>query len=627
MNLLQAENVSKTLGDKLLFKDLSISVNQGQRIALIGKNGCGKSTLLRILAGKDKADSGIISTRKDLQMAYMAQEPEFNMNHTVEEAIFRFDHPQMNAIRHYEAMLIKQELHPESFDEAELNSAMEEITRLNAWEFEYDVKQILSKLNIHDFEKPIKHLSGGQLKRVALASVLISRPELFILDEPTNHLDVEMIEWLENYFKQIDCTLLMVTHDRYFLDNVCNEIIELSQSDPQRYKGNYAYYLEKKAERTASKEKEIEKARNTYSRELEWMRRMPKARGTKAKSRIDQFYDTEKVAKQRIQQDKLSIDVKTERLGGKILELHKISKQFGDKKLFLSFSHTFKTGEKVGLVGPNGSGKSTFINLLAGLEQADTGKIVQGETVKVGYYTQKHADFDPQKRVLEIITDIADNIPLADGRSLTAAQLLMKFLFPKEQHYTMVEKLSGGEKRRLYLLTILIKNPNFLILDEPTNDLDIQTLNVLHEFLESFKGCMIIVSHDRYFMDTLVDHLFIFDGEGNIKDYNGNYTAYREEKDEWTEKNQISQREEKKEIKQAKSNVDKKIGFKEKFEFEQLEKQIPELENMLIQLNEKLNSGISNHEELMKVTNELGEKQQELEEKTNRWLELSEIIN
>ena len=627
MNLIQAENISKTMGDKLLFKDLSMSINQGQRVALIGKNGTGKSTLLRILAGRDKSDSGIVSMRKDLIIAFMAQEPEFDLSQTIDEAIFGFDHPQVKAIRNYEKLLIKQQLNPETFDQNELNFAMEEITRLNAWEFEHDVKQILARLSINQFEQKLGTLSGGQLKRVALASVLIMRPDLFILDEPTNHLDVDMIEWLENYFKRLECSLLMVTHDRYFLDNVCNEIIELSKDETQRFKGNYAYYLEKKAERIAQREREIEKARNIYSTELEWMRRMPKARGTKAKSRIDQFYETEKVAKQRISNDKLSIDVKTERLGGKILELHKISKQYGDKKLFQSFSHTFKTGEKVGLVGPNGSGKTTFLNMLAGLETPDTGKLVLGETVKIGYYTQKHAAFDPEKRVLEVITDIADHIPLADGRSLSASQLLIKFLFPKEQHYTQVEKLSGGERRRLFLLSILIQNPNFLILDEPTNDLDIQTLNVLHEFLLQFKGCVVIVSHDRYFMDTLVDHLFVFDGQGNIKDYNGNYTDYREE----LQANQINIKAENTSNsnaeKSVKSEKEKKIGFKEKFEFEQLEKQIPALELEIQNLNKELNSGISDHSKLSSIAQILGSKQTELDEKTNRWIELSELLS
>jgi ATP-binding cassette subfamily F protein uup len=496
---------------------------------------------------------------------------------------------------------------------------------LKAWDMEAKVKEILGRLDIHQLDQKMGTLSGGQRKRVSLAALLIREPDLLILDEPTNHLDIDMIEWLEGWLRQSNLTLLMVTHDRYFLDNVCNDVLELDRESIQRFKGNYAYYLEKKEAMREAFNSEVEKARNTYSRELEWMRRMPKARGTKSKARIDQFYDIKDKAHQRLKEDQVQLSVKMNRLGGKILELVKVSKGYGERTLIEPFTYTFKKGEKIGIVGKNGCGKSTLLKMITGELATDSGKITTGETVIFGYYSQDGMKMSDEKRVIEVVKDVADVIPLADGRNLTASQLLQLFLFPPQMQYTPVGKLSGGEKRRLYLLTVLMKNPNFLILDEPTNDLDIQTLNILQDFLESFGGCVLIVSHDRYFMDILADHLFVFEGNGVIRDYNGNYTDYRLELAD-QEKQKQSQPAAKVsapvEVQVKKEKV--KPSFKETHEYEQLEKEIPKLEARIEELATEMNSGISDHLRLSEISQEIKKLTDSLDEKSLRWLELAE---
>lgn len=620
MNYLSVENLTKSFGDRVLFESLTFGIDQGQKIAFIAKNGTGKSTFLKILFGTEGYDSGNIVFRKGIKTGFLQQSPSFSEKATIEQVVFQSDSEQIKAILEYE----KAAKNPN--DSETLQLAFDKMDALDAWNYETKIKQILGQLNIHNLNQKVSELSGGQQKRIALAQVLIEEPDFLILDEPTNHLDIEMIEWLENYLSKENTTLLMVTHDRYFLERVCNEIIELDDRTLYKYKGNYSYFLEKKQERQEVFEANVAKAKNLYRKELEWMRRMPKARGTKAKYREDAFYKTEEIAKQKKDEGKVSIEINMNRLGGKILEVHHARKSYGDLKILDDFNFVFKKKERVGIVGKNGVGKTTFLNILLGQESLDGGKIVQGETVVFGYYTQKGMQLKDSKRVIETIKDIAEVIPLTKGKKLTAAQLLEKFLFPKHMHYNYVEKLSGGEKRRLYLLTILMKNPNFLILDEPTNDLDIITLNVLEDFLEDFPGCLMIVSHDRYFMDKLVDHLFVFEGDGKVKDFIGKYNDYRlalkqEVSKEKAEKKQDHIQENKPKQEQTKT----KLSYKEKVEFEQLEKEIPLLESKKEELNQLLIDNTSNHEELMKITEELGEVSQMLDDKTDRWLELSEF--
>ena len=586
---------------------------------MIAKNGAGKSTLLRIVAGRDVADSGDVVFRNDISVAFLDQDPAYEPEKTIQETVFSWNDPRMDAIRKYELLL------EQNADGAVLEQAIRKVEDLKAWDIEARVKEILGRLNIHNLAQKMGTLSGGQRKRVALAALLVREPDLLILDEPTNHLDIDMIEWLESWLRRSNVSILMVTHDRYFLDQVCTDILELDRESIQRYKGNYAYYLEKKEAARQAFNSEVEKARNTFTRELEWMRRMPKARGTKAKARIDQFYEIKDKASQRLKDDQIQLSVKMNRLGGKILELVKVSKRYGETVLIEPFTYTFKRGEKIGIVGKNGCGKSTLLKMITGDLESDSGKITTGETVVFGYYAQDGIKLSPDKRVIEVIKDVADVIPLADGRNLTASQLLNLFLFPPPMQYTPVEKLSGGEKRRLYLLTVLMKNPNFLILDEPTNDLDIQTLNILQEFLESYTGCVLIVSHDRYFMDTLADHLFIFEGNGIIRDYNGNYTDYRSELSE-KEKSSTQAPKQVPEMVVEKSKSNVKPSFKEVHEFNQLDAEIPKLEEKLQQLTHELNSGISDHVELNRLGEELKTLNEMLEEKTMRWLELSEKI-
>ena len=637
LNYLSVEAVSKAYGAKKLFDKISFGLNQGQRIALIAKNGAGKSTLLKIITGKEIADEGNVTFRKDITVTYLNQNPVFDENDTVVEAIYNTNNPALKAVREYEFALEAFEADMNDQTSERLEKATEQMNDQDAWQMDSKVKEVLQRLKIAFLDKQIGVLSGGQKKRVALAKVLIDEPQLLILDEPTNHLDVEMIEWLENYLINKDLTLLLVTHDRYFLDSVCTEIIEIDNTKLYSYKGNFQYYVEKKAEREAIESAEIDKAKNLYTRELEWVRKMPKARGTKAKYRVDQFEVTKEKAFSGKKEEKLELGVKMNRIGSKILELIKIKKAFGDTKIINDFSYIFKKGEKIGIVGKNGAGKSTFLNMIMELEKPDAGKITTGETIVYGYYSQEGMKLNEEKRVIEVVKDIAEYIPLADGSKLSASGLLTKFLFPPDVQYGFVSKLSGGERRRLFLMTILIKNPNFLILDEPTNDLDIVTLSVLEDFLTNFQGCVMIVTHDRYFMDKLVDHLFVFEGDGVVRDFPGNYTEYREKK-EWEERQRsavpveapVKKAEEKKEepvvVKAPEPANKRKASFKEKFEYEQLEKEIAALEKEKEELSEKLNSGISDHAEIMKCSERIAKIISELDEKGLRWLELSEIM-
>lgn len=649
MNLLSAENLSKSYGTRVLFKGISFGIDAGEKVALVAKNGTGKTTLLKMIAGTESPDTGAITTRKDIRIAFLDQDPKLDPSKTVLQVIFEGDSPELNIIREYERLLETYADIPNGIEL--LGKAQQRMDELNAWDHETRIKQILSELGIEKFDQLVSKLSGGQVKRVALASALIREPELLIMDEPTNHLDMEMTEWLENYLSSREIALLLVTHDRYFLDRVCTEILELEDGSLFRYKGNYSYYVEKKAEREIQREAELGKARNLYRRELEWVRKMPRARGTKAKARVDAFDNVKEKALQKRSNNKLDIAIKTERLGGNIIEAIKVRKSFGDKKILNDFSYTFKKGEKIGIVGKNGCGKSTLLNMLQGLEAPDSGKILTGETVVFGYYSQGGLTIKEDKRVIEVVRDIAEYIPLANGMKLSAGMLLERFLFAPELQYAYVSRLSGGEKRRLFLCTVLMKNPNFLIMDEPTNDLDIITLSALEDFLVDFTGCLLIVSHDRYFMDRVVDHIFAFEGNGELKDFPGNYSEYREWKlleegkrkrasplklqrakeeekqKQETEKNlstevfqeQIAENE----VKKTREEVKKKRSYKDQREFEQLEKEIPELEANIKMLEERISSG-TDYAEIQKLSTEYQQKTAELERKTSRWIELSE---
>lgn len=617
MNYLQVDNLSKAYGERVLFNQISFGLQQGQKTALVARNGAGKSTLMRILAGKEIADSGEVVFRKDLRVAFLDQEPFFEPHQSIQEAVFAWKDPRLEAIRNYE-MLVDS-----GADGDQLQEAIRQVDDLKAWDMEAKVKEVLGQLDLHNLDQQMGSLSGGQRKRVALAAILIQEPDLLFLDEPTNHLDIDMIEWLESWLRQSTMTLLMVTHDRYFLDNVCNDILELDREEMKRYKGNYAYFLEKKASFKEAFNSEVEKARNLFTKELEWMRRMPKARGTKAKARIDQFYDIKDKASQRLKEEQVQLSVKMNRLGGKILELIKVSKSFGEKQIIAPFTYTFKRGEKIGIAGKNGSGKSTLLKMIMGELPVDSGKIQTGETVVFGYYAQDSFRPEPGKRVIEVVREVADVIPLADGRNLTASQLLQQFLFSPQMQYTVVDKLSGGERRRLYLLTVLMKNPNFLILDEPTNDLDLETLNILQDFLEHFSGCVLIVTHDRYFMDTLADHLFVMEGNGHIRDFNGNYTDYRNELAA-QQKAAEPVKEKLVEVQPEPKKERNKPSFKEVHEFQQLDAEIPRLEAEIAALSTQLNSGITDHAELSRISGRISELSDTLEAKSLRWLELGE---
>jgi ATP-binding cassette subfamily F protein uup len=626
MHYVSAEGIGKSYGIKPLFENLSFHISEGDKIALIARNGSGKSTLLRILAGKEYEDSGKVWINKDVDIALFEQNPEFHENDSILQNIFFHKHPIMDAIREYEDAM-------ETEDHTRQTEAIVKMDELGAWDFDAKVKQILGKLRIHNLLQKMNTLSGGQRKRVALARTLIDigfehKHILLIMDEPTNHLDVEMVEWLEHYLNKENITLLLVTHDRYFLDEVCNEIWELDNGHLYTYKGDYVNYLEKKAARIESEVASIDKARNSYRKELEWMRKQPRARTTKSKSRQDNFYLIEAKAKQRIEEQRLELEMKMNRLGGKVVELKKVYKNYGEKIILKGFDYTFKKGERVGIAGKNGVGKSTFINVTQGIEQADSGKVNIGDTVVFGNYSQEGLDIKQDMRVIEYVKSIAESFPLAKGGSLSAAQFLELFLFTPDQQYTFISKLSGGEKRRLHLLTVLFKSPNFLILDEPTNDLDLPTLAVLETFLADFPGCLMIVSHDRYFMDKLVDHLLVFEGDGEVRDFPGNYSDYRI----WLEQEETKKTEAVQATKieiSAVSNTaqpKKKVSFKDKREFELLEIEMAALNKEKLLITEKLGSSNLPFEELQKNSQRIVEITNLLDKKELRWLELSEMI-
>lgn len=628
MNLLSAENISKNYGEKTLFKNINIGVNQGERIAFIGVNGSGKSTLLKVLSGEENPDEGTVSARKGITIGFLGQNPKFEEDATVFENVFSANHPLMKLIKEYELHHQKTRHTPE--EEARALQLVEQMTALHAWEYEHRTKEIISRMGIEEWiHKPVRMLSGGQRKRVAMARVLMEEPDLLILDEPTNHLDLETVEWLENMISERFQNVLIVTHDRYFLDKLTNHIIELSNGETFKYKGNYAYFLEKKAEREEIRNSEIDKAKNLMRKELEWIRRQPKARGTKAKYRVDAFEEIQEKARQKTVDTQLELQIKTSRLGGKIINVKNISKKYGDTVLLNRFSHNFQKGERVGIIGKNGIGKTTFLEMLTGIIPPDTGDVDMGESTIVGYYRQEDMNLNEQKRVIEVVKDIAEVIELNNGEKITASQFLQKFLFPPAQQHAFVSTLSGGEKKRLQLLTVLIKNPNFLILDEPTNDLDIGSLNILEEFLDNFPGTLIIVSHDRYFMDKLVDHLFVFEGNGIIRDFPGNYSDYRE----WKKGQAEEEKEEKKEKTvpvlpadaPKKESPKLKRSFKEQKEFESLTNELEVLENEKENLSLLLSGEATDYENLIKATNRIEEISGLLEEKELRWLELSEL--
>ena len=615
---LQIDNLTKSFGDLVLFENISFGIAEGQRIGLIAKNGTGKTTLLNIISGKEGYDTGNIVFRRDLRVAYLEQDPKYPEELTVLEACFHHGNSVVELIKEYERCM-ETEGHPG------LEDLLVRMDHEKAWEYEQKAKQILSQLKIRNFDQQIKHLSGGQLKRVALANALITEPDLLILDEPTNHLDLDMTEWLEDYLRRTNLSLLMVTHDRYFLDRVCSEIIEIDNRQVYQYKGNYSYYLEKRQERIEAKTVEIERANNLYRTELDWMHRMPQARGHKARYREEAFYELEKVAKQHQRNDNVKLEMKASYIGSKIFEADHLQKSFGDLKILDDFSYIFARYEKMGIVGNNGTGKSTFIKILMGEVQPDSGTLEIGETVRFGYYSQDGLQFDEQMKVIDVVQEIAEVIELGNGKKLTASQFLQHFLFTPETQHSYVYKLSGGERRRLYLCTVLMRNPNFLVLDEPTNDLDIITLNVLEEYLQNFKGCVIVVSHDRYFMDKVVDHLLVFNGQGDIRDFPGNYSDYRDWKEAKEQKEKEADKPQEEKTARVRLNEKRKMSFKEKREFEQLEKEIAELETEKALIEEQLCSGTLSVEELTEKSKRLPEVNDLIDDKTMRWLELSEI--
>lgn len=619
MNFLSVEQLTKSYGERILFSDLTFGIEQGQKAAIVAKNGAGKSTLLRCLLGFEPADSGTVTFRKELRIAFMEQTEDLNPELSVLDAVLDHDLPEIQLIKAYADALAAN-------DEAKLGELYQALTEHQAWDLEVKVQQIMSVLKLSGITQKVGQLSGGQKKRVALAKVLLSEAEFLILDEPTNHLDLDMIEWLEQYLSASQLTLLMVTHDRYFLEVVCDTIFELADQTIYRYKGNFSYYLEKKAEREEQLQSTIEKAKNTFRKELDWIRRQPKARGTKQKARVDAFSDLKKVASQRLDEDELELPIKMERLGTKIVEFHKVSKAFGTRAMLDDFSYHFQRQERLGIVGNNGTGKTTFLKMLTGELEPDKGKIVIGETVVFGYYSQELMEVDPDMKVIDVVREVAEFIPLEKGRQLSAAQLLERFLFPRDMHYHFVHKLSGGERRRLKLLRVLMLNPNFLILDEPTNDLDIFAMAVLEEYLRLFQGSLIVVSHDRYFMDKMVDHLFVFQGEGKIKDITGNYHSYRTAlQQNLREQKQTPKAEIPLVQKSEQSEKKRKMSFKEKQEFEQIEKELPQLEQEKELLSAELSSGALSNELLLEKGARLGQVVEKIDEFTIRWLELSEL--
>lgn len=625
MNLLTVENIAKSFGELVLFSELSFGVNKDQKIALIAKNGTGKTSILNIMAGLDTPDTGQVNYRKGIRVSYLEQEPELDPNLTIEETIFASDNEILQVIGRYERALENPE------DENAYQKAFEAMERHQAWDFETQYKQILFKLKLEDIHMKIGLMSGGQKKRLALANALINKPDLLILDEPTNHLDLEMIEWLEQYFAKENITLFMVTHDRYFLERVCNEIVELDNGQLYSYKGNYSYYLEKKEARLEQESVEQHKSQILFKKELNWMRRQPKARTTKSKSRIDDFTAIKEKASQRRATHEIQLEINMERMGSKVVELHKISKSYPGKPILNKFEYNFLRGERIGIIGKNGTGKSTFLNILTGRDQPDSGKVVVGDTIKFGYYTQSGIQIKPGQKVIDVIREFGDYIPLMKGKQISAQQLLERFLFDRKKQYDFVEKLSGGERKRLYLCTVLIQNPNFLILDEPTNDLDIVTLNVLEEFLLDFPGCLLVVSHDRYFMDKIVDHIFVFRGNAEIEDFPGNYSDFRTYEDSNVEEARLEKQQntDNKGTKNSWKTEDKgvKLSFMEQKEYNKLESEIKKLERKKEELQQRFADTTLSGDQINKLSLELKELLASIETKTERWFELSDKIS
>lgn len=615
LNYLTVENISKSYGELSLFENISFSVHKDQKIAFVAKNGTGKTSILNILAGDDVPDSGTITYRKGIAVSFLPQDPKLNPDLTVEETIFASDNPILKVISNYEKSLLNPE------DSEAYQKAFEAMERHQAWDFETLYKQILFKLKLDNLDQKVSTLSGGQKKRLSLANALINKPDLLILDEPTNHLDLEMIEWLETFFAKENITLFMVTHDRYFLERVCNEIIELDEGELYSYKGNYSYYLEKREARIERDEVETGKAKQLFKKELEWMRRQPKARTTKSKSRIDDFQDIKHRASQRRNDHQMQLELNMERLGNKIVELHNVSKSYQDKTILNKFNYTFQNGERTGIIGKNGTGKTTFLNLITQTIKPDSGKIVLGDTVKFGYYTQNGITIKPEQKVIDVIREFGDYIPLKKGRQISAQQLLERFLFSRKKQYDFVEKLSGGERKRLYLCTVLIQNPNFLILDEPTNDLDIVTLNVLESFLMDFPGCVIVVSHDRYFMDKVVDHLFVFRGDGVVEDFPGNYTDFRVYDDSQPALSEPS--EDKKEKNPWKKTDSNKLSYNEDKELKNIESKLKSLAFDKKELENKFNNPDLSQDDILKLSEALQTIIDEIDAKEERWFELS----
>jgi len=617
ISYIQAENISKSFGNLLLFENISFSIHKNQKLALIAKNGAGKTSLLNILAGKDTADNGKITLKNDITIGYLEQDPYVDDNKTVLEEVFTSSNKIVNTIKDYNNAI-------KNDDKELLQTVMEQMDSLNAWDYEVKVKQILAELKITEYDVKIGQLSGGQKKRVALANVLINKPDILILDEPTNHLDLDMIEWLENFLMNMKSSLLMVTHDRYFLDCVCSDIIELDDKKMYHYKGNYSYSLEKRDARIHNFNSEVDKARNILKRELVWMNTSPRARTTKSKSRIEAFYDIESAAAFKKRDVKVKIDVRSARLGKKVLVLNYINKNFGDNVILKDFNYTFSKNEKIGIIGKNGTGKTTLLNIINQDLKYDSGKYDLGETVVFGYYRQEIMKFKPEHRVIDVIKEIAEVVTLGDGKKFSASQFLQYFLFTPEMQYTKVEKLSGGEKRRLYLMTVLMQNPNFLILDEPTNDLDILTLNVLEDYLMNFPGCLLIVSHDRYFMDKIVEHVFVFDGNGVVKDFPGNYSIYRNKKNKMLKYKSNTENKIKTNKPEKPKPITERLSYNEKYEMEQIEKELKTLEKQKTEQEQLINSGTLNSKQLIEKSKEFGNTINSIETKELRWLELSE---
>jgi ABC transport system ATP-binding/permease protein len=637
MNYLSVENLSKAFGERKLFSNISFGISQGQKIALVGINGAGKSTLMKIIMGLEIPDTGQVALNQSVKIAYVHQNPVFESNLSIYQTIFDQSNSEvLRVIEDYHKAMLDSERGIDNSDQ--MSKLFEKMDALQAWDFEYQVKEVLGKLGLHDTDLPVGNLSGGQRKRVALAKAILEKPDLLLLDEPTNHLDLETIEWLEEYLAKANLAIFMVTHDRYFLEKVTNEILELDQGKIHRYQGNYGYFLDKKAERMQIEDIEIEKAKSLYKKELDWIRRQPKARGTKAKYRVDAFEETKEKAFTKREERDIELSVSTQRLGNKILEIDKISKSFDEKTLIKDFSYIFKKKDRVGIVGPNGAGKTTFIKMITGLLNPDAGKVTAGQTTAFGYYRQEEDRFDEEKRLIDVVKEVAEVVVLDKGQTITVSQFLTQFGFPPKQQFTPIGKMSGGERRRLQLLMVLIKNPNFLILDEPTNDLDLMTLNILEEFLDTFPGCLIIVSHDRYFMDRLVEHLFVFEGEGEIRDFPGNYTDFRE----WEKENQDTKdktQDSKAKIQEAKKATSAplqsedtsiatpkvKASYKQKQEFKKINETIAKLEDEKILLEAQISAGIDDMNQLMTCSNRLQAIGTELEELELSWLELSEL--